>query len=330
MRNAKLPLLAVTALVAALPAPAGVYFSAVTTSEGAPGAAPASTTVRCWVQGDKARIEFAASADPLLARGRYLLTLDGGRSVYLVDPTERTFSEWSGDAAVWTSAAAARLTQGAVEKLDEGDGGELLGMKTVHVRYRAAAASAAGAVEEELWVAPELAEAALGVWMRRAAATAGGDETSAAARAERERLGSFPLKRVAVSPAGGRGSGKAARRTTMVVTELSVEDVSPGTFTMGSGFREKPLSANTAAAGQQAEDATGEFPQEDQQYPFEEMVQPEPQAPPTQPQPGQPAMAPQPGAHPPAVAPTPVPVVVPEEPQEDPVYPFERMLDSPN
>ena len=72
-----------------------------------------------------------------------------------------------------------------------------------------------------------------------------------------------------------------------------------------------------------------EFPQEDQQYPFEEMVEPEPQAPPAQQQPGQPATAPQPGARPPAVPPTPVPVVVPEEPQEDPVYPFERMLSRP-
>ena len=328
MSNARLSLLALAALVAALPAAAGVYFSAVTTAEGAPGAVPASTTVRCWVEGDKARVEFTASADPLLRRGRYLLTLDGGRSVYLVDPTERTFSEWSGDAAIWTSAAAAKLSRGAVEKIDEGDGGELLGMKTVHVRYRAATVSASAAVEEELWVAPELAQAALGVWMRRAAADAGDGDAGAAADAER--LGSFPVKRVAVSPAAGRGSGKATRRITTVVTELSVEDVSPGTFTMGSGFREKPLSATSGESGQQGQDAGEEFPQEDQQYPFEEMVQPEPQAPPAPQQPGQPAVAPRPGAHPPAVAPTPVPVVVPEEPQEDPVYPFERMLSRPD
>ena len=260
MSNARLSLLALAALVAALPAAAGVYFSAVTTAEGAPGAAPASTTVRCWVEGDKARVEFTASADPLLRRGRYLLTLDGGRSVYLVDPTERTFSEWSGEAAIWTSAAAAKLPRGAVEKVDEGDGGELLGMKTVHVRYRAATVSASAAVEEELWVAPELAQAALGVWMRRAAADAGDGDAGAAADAERERLGCFPLKRVAVSTAAGRGSGKAPRRITTVVTELSVEDVSAGTFTMGSGFREKPLSASSGESAQQGQDVSEEFP----------------------------------------------------------------------
>jgi hypothetical protein len=302
-----------------------------------PGATSASTTVRGWVEGDKARIEFTASRDPLLRPGRYLLTLDGGQSVYLVDPTERTFSQWDGDAAVWTSGRTAAQGVLSIEKLGEDDGGELVGLPTRHIRYRTSLPSAGGAamrrggttvVDEELWVASQLANAALGVWMRRAAADAGNREPAAAASLERERYGMFPLKRVAVTTTTGSKGGSSVVKSTTTVTELSVEEVSPGTFKMGSGFREKPLSPASGEAGQPVEDAADEAQQEYQQYPFEEMLQPEPEAAPPPSQPGQPNRQPQPGAQP-VVPPTPQPVV-PEEPQEDPVYPFERMLDTPN
>jgi hypothetical protein len=329
MPDRKVRLLAAVALAAAVPAAAGVYFSAVTTVEGAPGVRPPSTTVRCWAQGDKARVEFVTGADPLLRPGRFLLTLDGGRSVYLVDPAGRTFSEWSGDAAMWTSSAAAARPSSALEKAGEDDGGELVGVRTRRLVFRAASAPAGAVAEEELWVAPELAEGALAVWMRRPAAET--PDESAAAKADRERYGSFPLRRVATLAAGGRG-GAPVRRLTTVVTELSVEELSAGTFAMGSGFREKPLSVLAAEAAREPQQEPAEdLGQESGQYPFDEMVQPEPEAqqPPQQPRAGQPGAvtgAPTAGARQPAPPPTPVPVAVPDEPQEDPVYPFERML----
>jgi hypothetical protein len=327
MPDRKVMLLATVALTAAIPAAAGVYFSAVTTVEGTPGARPPSTTVRGWAQGDKARVEFVTGADPLLRPGRFLLTLDGGRSVYLVDPAGRTFSEWTGDAAVWTSSIAAGRPTAALEKAGEDDGGELVGVKTKHLVFRAASAPAGAVAEEELWVAPELAEGALAVWMRRPVAESA--QESAVVQAERERHGSFPLRRVATLAAGGRGGG-AARRITTVVTELSVEDVSAGTFSMGSGFREKPLSVLSAESGRTPQqEPVQDVSQESGQYPFDEMVQQEPEAQQPPPQPGQPGSvtgAPSAGARQPSAPPTPVPVVVPDEPQEDPVYPFERML----
>jgi hypothetical protein len=341
------PLVALLAIGLAAPAAAGLYFSAVTTSESAVGAAASSTTVRGWVQDDKARLEFTASRNPLLKPGRYLLTLDGGRSIYLVDPTERTFSQWHGDAAIWSFGQTATQPAAPIEKLGEDEGGELLGMPTRHLRYRTSYPSPAGGamrqsgttvVEEELWVAPQIASAALGIWMRQVPADTGTGEADAGAAAERARYEMFPLKRVAVTTTTSTRGGGSVAKTTTTVTELSVEEPSPGTFKMGSGFREKALSPASSGAEQPVPDVADEVVQEDQQYPFEDMVQPEPQVAPPASQPGQPArpqepgaqpaQPPQPGAHP-AVAPTPQPVV-PEEPQEDPEYPFERMLDTPN
>ena len=335
------PLLATMALALAAPVSAGVYFSAVTTAEGRPGGPMAGATVRVWVQGEKVRIEYSESRNPLLKAGRFLLTLDGGSSIYLVDPTERTFSLWDADAAVWSTVQTAATPSGArVERLGEEDGGELLGMPTRHFRYRTGAADADAAmkaqsapsvvVEEDLWVSPQLAEAALGIWLRQAGQA--GDATAAgAAEAEAdERFSTFPLKRVAVTTTTARNGRRTVVTTTTTVTELSVEEVSPGTFTMGSGYREKPLAPASGRPGEQPMSGeTGESSQEDQQYPFEEMLQPEAApAAPTAGQPVAPGHTPQAGARP-VVPPTPLPVV-PEEPQEDPEYPFARMLDTVN
>ena len=331
------PLLATAVLASTTPVAAGVYFSAVTTSAGRQGAASATASVRGWVQGEKARVEYTQSPNPLLKAGRFLLTLDGGRSIYLVDPSERTFSQWDAAAAVWSSVQPAAAIAGArIEKLGEEDGGELLGVPTRHIRYRIGAASggataaarpAAGVVvEEDLWVAPELAEAALGVWLQADAPASGSDAAGTPEAAADERCRTFPLKRVAVTTTTGRNGLQTVVTTTTTVTELSVEDVSPGTFTMGSGFREKPLAAAGKPGEQPSPGEAEEARQEDGQYPFEEMVPPEggETTQPPVPAPGQPA---QPVARP-AVPPTPQPVV-PDEPQEDPEYPFERMLDAP-
>ena len=324
-------LLASIAAAVAAPATAGVYFSAVTTTNGAVG-----TTVRGWVQGDRARVEITESRSPLLKPGRYLLTLDGGRSVYLVDPAERTFSQWTGEAAIWLTGQAGAALSASWEKLGEEDGGELVGQPTRYARYRATYPPGAGAgmrqgggsvLEEELWFAPELADAALGIWLRPASADAPDGAHVDGSATEVERYRTFPLKRVAVTTSLGRGSARSVVRTTTTITELSVEEVSPGTFKMGSGFREKALAQGSDAA-EPLPETPSEGRQEDQQYPFEEMLQPEPEAAPGEPghAPGQP----RPGAPPVAPA-TPPPVLPdPEPPQEDPEYPFERMLDTPS
>jgi len=166
-------LLLLASLVAGLTAPAfaGVYFSAVTTVNGR-RARPCAVGA-----GGQARVEITESTSALLKPGRYLLTLDGGRSVYLVDPAERTFSQWDGDAAVWLSGQTGAALTAKWEKLGEDDGGELAGLPTRHARYRATYPPDAGArmrqgggavVEEDLWFAPALADSALGIWLRPA------------------------------------------------------------------------------------------------------------------------------------------------------------------
>lgn len=87
------------ALVAALgivgavpPATAGLYFEQQITSSGE--GQGMEMTVRGWDEAGKARVEFVDSNNPVMGAGTYLLTTDGGQTVYLVNPQERTYSHW--------------------------------------------------------------------------------------------------------------------------------------------------------------------------------------------------------------------------------------------
>ena len=59
------------------PAFAGIYYEATTKADGRAGQGQAAV-VKGWVHGDKARVEFVESGNPMMAKGGYMLTKDGG------------------------------------------------------------------------------------------------------------------------------------------------------------------------------------------------------------------------------------------------------------
>ncbi len=352
-------LLALAAVTAAAPSSAGTYFSAVTAGEGLLGGKSVDVTVRGWADGNKARIEFAESRNPILKPGLYLITLDGGTTVYLVDPKQKTFSRWDAGVALGGSAVAApsarpgadvTFSEPKIEKLGESDGGQIAGVVTRHLRFRTsyvATVNAAGRVEtlgtlieEDLWVAPTLADGALGIWLAKGPAATGDPELDTLLAAQQPKVDGFPLKRVATVTATDKSGKKTIAKLTTTVTELIVGDMPAGSFTMGSGYRETPLAPTPGKASEEPPASADQAAQEQDRYPFDQMIdqpdsaqptdQPQPGDPTAQPQPGQPGARPQPGQ--PAVQPTaPVqPQPEPEpEPQDQPEYPFEFMLDSP-
>ena len=58
-----------------------------------------STRIRAWIDGPKAKVEFLDGMQGgFMGKGTYLLTEDAGETLYLVDPKEKTYSEWDLDA----------------------------------------------------------------------------------------------------------------------------------------------------------------------------------------------------------------------------------------
>ena len=81
-------------LAAAVPCFAGIHYKSVTKTEGAGQAG--DVQAEGWVSGDNAKVAFTeSSGNPVLKEGMYLITKDGGKTLYLVNPEEKTFAEWS-------------------------------------------------------------------------------------------------------------------------------------------------------------------------------------------------------------------------------------------
>ncbi|HYO16215.1 MAG TPA: hypothetical protein VE685_23705, partial [Thermoanaerobaculia bacterium] len=131
-------------LAAAAPSWAGIHYKAVTTNQDAKSK-EMKMQVEGWVSGDNAKVVFQDSNNPMAQEGAYLITKDGGRTVYLVDPKEKTYMKWDIEAMLGMAGAVIEgmgpllkmeFSEPKVEKLLEEDGGTVAGLPTRHTRYR--------------------------------------------------------------------------------------------------------------------------------------------------------------------------------------------------
>ncbi|HEX5758265.1 MAG TPA: DUF4412 domain-containing protein [Thermoanaerobaculia bacterium] len=244
-------------LLAAVPATAGLRYQATTKTE---GGAASTMTVEGWVSGEKAKVLFRESTQPMTEAGTYLLTPDGGKTMYLVNPEEKTYAEWDLQAMLGMAGA---LTGGGmgpmfkmdfsepkVEKLLDEDGGTVAGLPTRHTRFRTSYTVTVKVMgmgntsdvvtEQDLWTTDQLQDVGLGVWLR-AAPRSGNEQLDKVIAAEMGKVAGFPLKSVTVSTTKGKKGKETVSRTTMEVTELDRTDVADSTFALPAGYQEIQL-----------------------------------------------------------------------------------------
>jgi hypothetical protein len=258
-RTVCVALMILAAAVAAAPVRAGIYYKSVSRTE-AQGAAAADTTVQGWVDGEKAKIEFSASGNPMTPAGAYLLTQDGGRTVLLVNPEEKTYATWDLEAMLGVVGGVMKgmgpllkfeVSQPRVEKLAEEDGGSLVGLPTRHYRYRTSYSMQvkvfgmgqenAVVTEQDIWATSQLQDAALGVWLRTGPPKTGNDQLDSLIAAEMGKVTGFPLKSITVSTSTGKRGQKTTTRSVMEVKELRRADVPAATFQLPAGYTETQL-----------------------------------------------------------------------------------------
>lgn len=254
-----LPLLALLALP--IPAAAGLHYEAVTTTEG--DGASGSTEVEAWVDGPRAKVLIRESGQPMLEGGQYLLTRDGGETIYLVDPEEKTYGKWDIEAMLALVGGMMEglgpivdleISEPEVEKLAEEPGGEVVGQPTTHTRYRTTYTTRVKVfgmkresrteTVQDLWTTTSLDdEVALGVWLRKGPVRTGNEEIDRLIDAELEKIQGFPLKTVAVTTTTGgkRGDKTTTTRTTTEVTSLAETDVPASTFELPAGYTETQM-----------------------------------------------------------------------------------------
>lgn len=257
-------MLALGLLLSAHPALAGVYYKAESVIEPDNGQSQ-RMDVEAWVDGEKAKIVFTESTNPMTPKGSYLLTTDGGQVLYLINPENETYTEWDLAAMMQTLGAVMDSMGGMmsmefsapqVEKLLEEDGGSMLGMSTTHYRYRTSYTMKLKMMGirrdnttetvQDLWTTEEMDEAALGVWLRSNPPSTGDEDIDQLVAAEIAKVQGFPLKTVTVSTTiGEKKKRSTTTRSTTEVTVLERRDAPAGAFEIPAGYQEQQMMPQT-------------------------------------------------------------------------------------
>ena len=251
-----------TLLAAALAAPAqaGIHYRATTETDGAQGQGQ-SMEVEAWVDGDNAKVTFAESDNPLLGAGTYLLTSDGGQTLYLVNPEEKTYSPFD-LGSVFAGAGAMLKGLGPmmkisfsnqkVEKLGQEAGPAILGYATTHYRFRTAydmevkvmgmGQASHNETVTDTWATTALSDKGFGAWLRREPPRTGiADLDEIIANDVAKAIQGVPLKVVAVTKSKDQRGRETTATTTMEVTAMKEEAVPPATFAMPKGYERTEL-----------------------------------------------------------------------------------------
>lgn len=251
--------------LAAAPAFAGIHYKSTTHMENpqARGSrSPGDMQVEGWADGGKSRVEFRESGNPLMKKGTFLITKDGGKTVYLVNPQEKTYAVWDlesmlgGVGGMMNGVGALlkiEISDPKVVKELEEDGGVLVGLPTRHVRYRTSYSMTMKimgrgntndvVIDQDVWVAPKLQDLALGIWLRTP--RTGNEQIDKLIKAESGKIQGIPLKTVSVSTSTDKKRGSTqVTRTTMEVTQLdTAATVPPSSFELPAGYKEIEMMA---------------------------------------------------------------------------------------
>lgn len=273
MRNRKPLILAVVFTLAALPSFAGIHYKAVTKTQDASNQS-SDVAVEGWVTGDKAKVEFKeAGNNPVAKKGAYLISKDGGRTIYFVDPAEKTYAEWDLQAMLGMVGSVMQgmgpllkveFSDPKVEKLAEEAGGTISGLPTTHYRYRTSynmkikvmgmGQDANVVTEQDVWSTDKLQDVGLGVWLRSDPPRTGNEQFDKLIASEVDKAKGFPLKTVTVSTTTQKKGKQTVTRSTMEVTQLDTSaDVPASSFEIPAGYQETQLLP-TAAAGEDEEE----------------------------------------------------------------------------
>jgi hypothetical protein len=274
LRKLTLSLVGAAFLLAAAPSFAGIHYRSVTKTE-AEGSRAKGSDVQAegWVSGERAKVAFLSSnGNPFAQEGTYILTKDGGKTLYLVNPKDKTYAQWSLQGMLGAVGAVmngmgpllkVQFTDLKSAKAGEEDGGVILGLPTrhhkVHTTYTMTIkvlgmGNTANVVsDQDVWATTKLTDMALGVWLRADPPRTGNAEFDKLLASQTAQYQGFPLKAVTTSVSTPQKGNKGATtsRTTVEVTELDRNAAVPAsTFEIPAGYKETEMVPTEQGAQQ--------------------------------------------------------------------------------
>jgi hypothetical protein len=261
VRKLKVSVVGAMFLLAALPSWAGIHYKSVTKTE---GAAAGDIVAEGWVAGDKAKVAFVESnGNPMAQKGTYILTKDGGKTLYLVNPEDKTYAEWSLQGMLGAVGAIMngmgpllkiQFTDPKVQKVSEDDGGTVAGVPTRHYKFRTSYTMTVKVFgmgntndvvqEQDVWTTTKLSDIGLGVWLRAEPPRTGNTEFDKMIASSIPKYDGFPVKMVTVSTTTAKKGGKTTTtRQTMEVTQLDTSASVPASaFEIPAGYKEAQIT----------------------------------------------------------------------------------------
>jgi hypothetical protein len=247
-------LLLVILAAASLPAWAGVTYTAVTRTIVGSRSSANDFRVRGWVSGNRARMEFLQSQLPEIQSGTYLISNDGGETVYLVKPSQRTSELWDVNGMVSNMAdmmrtfrteMKVRFEEPKVEKLLEENGPVMHGMSTKHFRFRTSykayveifdKQTISTVMEEEIWTTSDIKEPGIKAFLEKHPST-GDEQLDRILEQEMSKVPGFPLKRT-TSTQTETEKRTTVSRTEMEIVELKTVTTPRSLFTIPKSYKE--------------------------------------------------------------------------------------------
>jgi hypothetical protein len=235
---------------------AGVYYTAKTTAQGGRDAEMQDVAVQAWVSGGNAKVVFEESGNPLMGKGMYMVTKDGGKTVYMVNPEEKSYYKWDIDSLMGMAGGMMKMmnmtyTDPKVEKISEEPDGLVAGVPTVHYKFHTSYTMSMSMMmmkkkmhvvkDEEIWAAPKLVEAGLGIWLRKTPPKTNNEQLDAMIKAEMGKVEGFPLKMRMVQTSTDEKGKAETTTTTMEVTDLRMQIVPDSTFEIPVGYKETSM-----------------------------------------------------------------------------------------
>ena len=233
------------------------YYEATTTDRLENGKERSRVLVRGWVDEGKGKVEFTdTQGGTMFKDGGYLLTKDGGATLYLVDPKEKSYMEWDVDQMFATMAALLDSTgpllnidfsNPSSQKLGESDGGTLLGHPTKKYQWQSAydmqmkvlGMKRQYHVEQmmDFWATDRLDDKGFAIWLRPDRVKTGDQELDQILTSDMGRINGFPLKSV-ITTKMTTGKGKTQTSvSTMEVTTLREESIAGSSFELPADYK---------------------------------------------------------------------------------------------
>ncbi len=216
--------------------------------------------VEGWVEGPNAKIVFleVGAANPFFGEGKYILTNDGGETLYLVDPKENTHAKFDLSEAFGFAGAVMDsgmfnmdVSNHSIELLEEHDGPRMHGYDTEYRKYRTSydleikiMGMKRGdhyVMENEIWSAESLDASGFQAWGRPR--KTGFEAVDTLMEGELEKVHGFPFKSVTTTQTQGtKKKGRTVETiSTTEVIEFEAMNVADSTFALNPNSREISL-----------------------------------------------------------------------------------------